>query len=281
MTEQTRQLTELLTGLLASYGMNVLGAIVTLVVGFAAASWLARLVNRAMRQADKIDPVFQPLPGKIVRVAVIIFTLIAVLNRFGVETTSLIALLGAASLAIGLALQGTLSNVAAGLMILLFRPFKIGDVIKIGGDTYIIDTLGFFACKAHLPDGPTAFLPNAKIWGQTIVNLSVTDHDRRRIDEVYGIGYGDDIDAALAILRRIADDEPRVLQDPAPLIKVETLGDSSVNILFRVWTARADWFATKLDLVQRCKEQLEQGGISIPFPQREVHVLKQAGSGPD
>ncbi len=275
MSEQTQQLTELLTGLLASYGMNVLGAIVTLAVGFGAASWLARLVNRAMRNADKIDPVFRPMPAKIVRIAVVIFTLIAVLNRFGVETTSLIALLGAASLAVGLALQGTLSNVAAGLMILLFRPFKIGDAIKLGGDVYVIDMLGFFVCKAHLPDGPTAFLPNSKIWGQTIVNLSVTDQDKRRIDEVYGIGYSDNIDTALTILRRIADDEPRVLQDPAPLIKVEALGDSSVNILFRVWTARADWYATKLDLVQRCKEQLEQGGISIPFPQRDVHVFQQ------
>ena len=176
--------------------MNVLGAIITLVVGFGAASWLARLVNRAMRRADKIDPVFQPLPGRIVRVAVIIFTLIAVLNRFGVETTCLIALLGAASLAIGLALQGTLSNVAADLMVLLFRPFKIGDLIKIGGDTYVIDTLGFFACKAHLPDGPSAFLPNAKIWGQIIIKLSVTDQDRRRIGEVYGIGRGNNIDTA-------------------------------------------------------------------------------------
>ncbi len=275
MTDKTTELTELLTGLLASYGMNVLGAIVTLIVGFVAASWVSSLVNRAMRKADKIDPLFRPMPGKVVRVAIIIFTLIAVLNRFGVETTSLIALLGAASLAIGLALQGTLSNVAAGLMMLLFRPFKIGDAIKLGSDVYIIDTLGFFACKAHLPDGPTAFLPNSKIWGQTIINLSVTDQDRRRIDESYGIGYGDDINVALAILRQIAADEPRVLLDPAPLIKVDQLGDSSVNILFRVWTARADWWATKLDLVQRCKEGLEAGGISIPFPQRDVHLYSQ------
>ena len=132
-----------------------------------------------------------------------------------------------------------------------------------------------------MPDGPAAFLPKSKFWRQTTLNPSVTDHDRRRIDEVYGIGYGDNIDTALAILRRITDEEPRVLQDPSPLIKVETLGDSSVNIPFRDWTARADWFATKLDLVQRCKEQLEQGGVSILFPQREVHVLKPAASALD
>ena len=187
-----------------------------------------------------------------------------------------LALLGAAGLAIGLALQGTLSNVAAGVMILVFRPFKIGDVVNLGGDIYIIDSLGFFICKAHLPDGPTAFLPNSKIWGETILNLSVTDKDIRRVDEHYGIGYGDDINKAIAILKQIAADESRILKDPAPLIKVDSLGDSSVNILFRVWTSRTDWWDTKLDLVQRCKEALEGGGISIPFPQRDVHLIGQA-----
>lgn len=260
--------------LLTNYGMNVLGAIVTLIVGFGLAGWLSRLADRAMRKAGKIDAVFHPLPGKIVRIAVIVFTLIAVLNRFGVETTSLIALLGAAGLAIGLALQGTLSNVASGVMILVFRPFKIGDAVKLGSDVYVIDSLGFFVCRAHLPDGPIAFLPNSKIWGQTIINLSVTDQDIRRIDENYGIGYGDDINTALSVLRQIAADEPRILDNPAPLIQVDMLGDSSVNILFRVWTARTDWWATKLDLVQRCKEALEAGGISIAFPQRDLHVYQ-------
>ncbi len=262
-----------LTALVAGYGLNVLGAVLTLVVGFAAAGWLARATDRAMRRADRIDAVFQPLPGKVVRVAVIVFTGIAVLNRFGVATTSLIAVLGAAGLAIGLALQGTLSNVAAGVMILVFRPFQIGDTVKLGGEVYVIDQLGFFLCKAHQPDGPSAWLPNAKIWGQTIINLSVCDQDRRRIDETYGIGYDDDIPTALAILRMVADDEPRVLKEPAPLIKVESLGDSSVNILFRVWTARGDWFATKLDLVHRCKEALEAGGCSLPYPQRDLHLI--------
>ncbi len=275
MDEQVNKTIETLTALLASYGMNVLGAIVTLIVGFFIAGRLASLTDRAMRKANKIDAVFHALPGKLVRIAILAFTVIAVLNRFGVQTTSLIAVLGAAGLAIGLALQGTLSNVAAGVMILLFRPFKIGDAVKLGGDVYIIDVIGFFLCKAHLPDGPSAYLPNSKIWGEKIVNLSVTDKDMRRIDETYGIGYDDDIDAAIAILGRIAADEARVLDDPAPLIKVESLGDSSVNILFRVWTARADWWATKLDLLKRCKEELERGGISIPFPQRDVHLYRQ------
>ena len=275
MNEKILLITDHMTTLVASNGMNVLGAIITLIVGFAAANWLSRMTTQALARADKIDPVFQPLAGKVVRVAVIVFTLIAVLNRFGVETTSLIALLGAAGLAIGLALQGTLSNVAAGVMILVFRPFKIGDAVKVDGDVYIIDQLGFFICRAHLPDGPAAFLPNSHIWGQTIINYSVTDKDLRRIDEHYGIGYGDDIDATLAILKKIVADEPRILTEPAPLIIVDSLGDSAVNILFRVWTARADWWDTKLALVQRCKEGLEAGGISIPFPQRDIHLIAQ------
>ena len=278
MNEQIQQLSSQLTTLVANYGMNVLGAIITLIVGFAAAGWLSRLTTRAMRKADKIDPVFHPLPGKIVRVAVMVFTIIAVLNRFGVETTSLIALLGAAGLAVGLALQGTLSNVAAGAMILVLRPFKIGDAVKVDGDVYVIDQLGFFICKAHLPDGPSAFLPNSRIWGQTIINYSVTDKDIRRIDAHYGIGYGDDINKAIAILRQIAADETRILNDPAPLIKVDSLGDSSVNILFRVWTARTDWWDTQLDLVQRSKEALEGAGISIPFPQRDIHLIGQTAA---
>lgn len=280
MNEQVVHLVDLLTRLAATYGMHVLGAVVTLVGGFVAAGWLGRMTNRAMRKADKIDAVFQPLPGKIVRVAVIVFTLIAVLNRFGVETTSLIAVLGAAGLAIGLALQGTLSNVAAGVMILVFRPFQIGDTVRLGSDVYVIDAIGFFLCRAHQPEGPSAWLPNSKIWGETIINLSVTDQDRRRIDAHYGIGYGDDIDTALAILRRVAAEEPRILQDPAPLIKVVALGDSSVDILFRAWTAREDWWATQLDLVQRCKEALEAGGCSLPFPQRDVHLVPSAPPAP-
>ncbi|MDO9092892.1 MAG: mechanosensitive ion channel [Rubrivivax sp.] len=278
MNEKAQQLSDIFTGMLAAYGMNVIGAIVTLIFGFMVARWLGNLTHRAMQKADKLDAVFRPLPGKVVRFAIMVFTVIAVLNRFGVETTSLIALLGAAGLAIGLALQGTLSNVAAGVMILLFRPFKIGDAVKLNGEVYIVDSLGLFACRAHLPDGPTAFLPNSRIWGETIVNLSVTDQDMRRIDEHYGIGYGDDIGAALTILRDIAANEARVLATPAPMIKVDQLGDSSVNILFRVWTARTDWLDTKLDLIQRCKEGLEAGGITIPFPQRDVHLHTAPGT---
>lgn len=273
MTERAQNTIDYLTTLAISYGLNFVGAIVTLIVGYLVAGWAARLTTRWMCRATHVDQVFHTLPGRIVRVGILIITLIAVLNRFGVETTSLIAAMGAAGLAIGLALQGTLSNVAAGVMLLLFRPFKIGDAVKVDGEVYVVDSMGFFICKAHLPDGPAAFLPNSKIWGQTIVNYSVTEQDRRRVDEVYGIGYGDDIASALDILTAIAAAEPRVLQDPAPLIKVESLGDSSVNILFRVWTSRADWWDTKLDLLKRCKEALDRGGISIPFPQRDVHLI--------
>lgn len=274
MNEILQRYTEQLPALLTNWGLNIAGALLTLIFGFMLAAWVGRLVTRAMRRAAHIDPIFQPLPGKILRVVIMVFTVIAVLNRFGVQTTSLIAVVGAAGLAIGLALQGTLSNVAAGVMLLVFRPFKIGDAVKIGGDVYVIDSIGFFACRAHLPDGPRAFLPNAEIWGKSLVNLSESDKDIRRIDQTYGIGYSDDINSALAILHRVAADEPRVLQDPAPLIKVQGLGESSVDILLRVWTARTDWWDTQLDLLKLNKQALETGGISIPFPQRDLHIIQ-------
>ena len=160
---------------LTNHGMNLLGAIVTLIVGCGLAGWLLRLADRAMRKADKIDAVFHPFPGKIVRTAVIALTLIAVLNRFGVETTSLIALLGAAGLAVGLALQGMLGNVASGVMIPVFRPFKIGDVVTLGSDVPVIDPLGVFVGCSHLPDGPIAFLLNSKIC--VLMTFLHSDHD--------------------------------------------------------------------------------------------------------
>lgn len=274
MNETFAKLLDALPALLAGYGMNLLAAIAMLGAGVVAAGWLGRLTTRTMRRSQHIDPIFPPLAGKLVRLAVVAFTVIAVLNRFGVQTASLIAVLGAAGLAIGLALQGTLSNVAAGVMIIVFRPFKIGDAVRIGGDVYVIDGIGLFICKAHLPDGPSAHIPNSKIWGETLVNLSVTDGDIRRIDETYRIAHGDDIDVALAVLNRVAAEEPRVLREPAPLIAVQAIGDSAVDVLFRVWTGRADWWDAKLDLLRRCKLALEAEGLRTPFPQRDVRVFE-------
>jgi small conductance mechanosensitive channel len=277
MNETIRHYTELLPALLISWGGNIAGALLTLAAGFIVARWAGGVVTRALSRSARIDPVFHTLAGQIVRVAVMIFTLIAVLGRFGVETASLIAAIGAAGLAVGLALQGTLSNVAAGTMLLLLRPFKVGDAVSVGGTVYVIDNIGFFACQAHLPDGPLAFLPNAEIWGKTLVNYSHTDKDMRRLDQTYSIGYGDDIDAALAILQKIVDEDARVLKDPAPLIKVQKLGESSVDILFRVWIGRSDWWDAQLDILKTAKQALEAGGITIPYPQRDLHVIPMPG----
>lgn len=274
MTDILHRYSEQLPALLLAWSTQLAGALVTLVVGFTLAGWAGRLVRKALGRSDKIDPMFHALAGKIMRLVIMAFTVIAVLGRFGVETASLIAAVGAAGLAIGLALQGTLSNVAAGVMLLLLRPFKIGDAVNIGGTVYVIDSVGFFACRAHLPDGPKAFIPNAEIWGKTLVNLSDTDQDLRRIDQTYGIAYGDDIDTAIAILERVIAADSRVRTDPPPLIKVQALADSSVNILLRVWTSRTDWWDTQLDLLKAAKQQLEAGGITIPFPQRELRVIQ-------
>lgn len=273
MNEYIDQLNTQLTALLATYGMNVLGAIVTLVVGFAAAGWLSRLTNRAMRKADKIDPVFQPLPGKVVRIAVIVFTVIAVLNRFGVQTTSLIAVLGAAGLAIGLALQGTLQNVAAGIMLLVLRPFKNGEFIQAGGTMGTVQEIGLFATEFKTLDGLFLLAPNSELWSQAVTNYS--RNPTRRNDLVIGIAYDDDINKAMEIYREMMAEDPRVLADPEPYIYVSALGDSAVDVTCRYWTTSADWWTTSRDMTHKAKERFDAAGLTIPFPQRDIHLFRE------
>jgi small conductance mechanosensitive channel len=256
---------------LIDLGLNVVAAIAILVVGWVVAGWVERLVRSATQRNDKLDATLVTVFGRVARWAVIVFTLIAVLDRFGVQTTSLVALLGAAGLAVGLALQGALSNVAAGVMILGLRPFRIGDAVDIGGTVGAVEDVGLFVTKMRTFEGVPVFMPNGRIWGNEIKNFSRAE--RRRIDLTVGVGYGDDLDRALAALTAVVADEPRILADPEPLVKVNALGDSAVDLLVRVWTLPADFLATQMDLTKAVKQRLDAEGISIPFPQREVHVI--------
>ena len=256
---------------LIDLGLNVVAAIAILVVGWVVAGWVERLVRSATQRNDKLDATLVTVFGRVARWAVIVFTLIAVLDRFGVQTTSLVALLGAAGLAVGLALQGALSNVAAGVMILGLRPFRIGDAVDIGGTVGAVEDVGLFVTKMRTFDGVPVFMPNGRIWGNEIKNFSRAE--RRRIDLTVGVGYGDDLDRALAALTAVVADEPRILAEPEPLVKVNALGDSAVDLLVRVWTLPADFLATQMDLTKAIKQRLDAEGISIPFPQRDVHVI--------
>ena len=255
------------------YGLNIIGAIIILIAGAIVARFVANRVQKFMLRSETADPSLASICRKVAYGVLMTLVLIIVLGNFGVETASLIAVLGTAGLAIGLALQGTLSNIAAGVMLLTLKPFRAGQAIRIGsGEVYLVDEIGLFVTRAHLPDCPKAMIPNSQIWGSTIVNFSDTDKGIRRFDLTFGIAYDDDMTKALEILEQVAKDDPRVLEDPAPFIKIDSLGDSAVNILFRVHATASDWWPCRMDLYKAGKEALEAGGMTIPFPQRDLWI---------
>ncbi len=250
----------------------MVGALVVLILGFIVAkifrSWSARALKRT-----SIDTTLIPFMSNLVYYVIVAFVAIAVLGLFGIPTTSFIALLGAAGLAVGLALQGTLSNFAAGVMLLVFRPFKVGDYVEAGGEEGIIREVGVFASSLDTRDNVSIILPNSAIWGAKIRNY--TCNPVRRIDIPIGISYGDDIEKAKTIIRQILAGEPRILKDRDIIVAVTGLGDSSVDLLVAPWCKPEDYWATRWDLIQKIKEQLESNGCNIPFPQRDVHLYQK------
>ena len=257
-----------------TYGMKVIGAIVILVLGWMVAGWVSRRITKVMQNNTRVEKTLVFFFASLARYAILAFTIIGVLNQFGVQTASLIAVLGAAGLAIGLALQGTLSHVASGVMLLIFRPFRIGDYIEVAGLNGTVKKLILFMTELSTPDNVQILIPNGKVWDQSIRNYSF--NTERRIDMVVGIGYGDDINKAMKTLGDLVAKEGRVLQDPEPMIAVHALADSSVNMLVRVWCKSGDYWPLKFDLQKDAKEALDNAGIEIPFPQRTVHLLKDA-----
>lgn len=225
-------------------------------------------------KSEKVDRTLNLVLARVVRLVILAITIIAVLERFGVPIASFVALLGAAGLAIGLALQGTLTNIASGVMLLTLRPFKVGEAIDAGGTLGIIEDIGLFATQMRSFEGIAMFVPNSRLWGSEIRNFTRTK--KRRIDLVFGIAYGDDINKAFEVIQDVLASEERVLEDPAPLLAVGDLGDSSVDLWVRPWTLGPDFFMTMLDLRKRIKERFEEEGITIPFPQRDIHVIEQA-----
>ena len=257
----------------ANYGMDIVQAIVILIVGYWLAGKLSKAIRRWLDRFERVDSTLKPLFANIVRYVVLIVTLVAVLAQFGVQTTSIIAVLGAAGLAIGLALQGTLQNIAAGIMLLLLRPFKVGDFIDAAGKMGTVIELGLFSTEFKTPDGICIITPNGSIWGASVTNYS--RNATRRIDVVAGISYNDDIDKARDVLLGLMTGDDRVLKDPAPETMVVALGDSSVNINMRCWVNSGDYWGTLTDLNQSAKVQIEAAGCSIPYPQHDVHMIAQ------
>lgn len=259
------------TELATVWGLKVVGGIAILVVGWMVAGIVGRSVSRACRKSDKIDATIERYLARLARITVMAVTVIAMLNSFGVQTASFIAVLGAMGLAIGLALQGTLSNVASGIMLLVLRPFRAGDAVEVAGTMGVVEEIGLFATELKGFDGLCLLIPNAQVLGGKIVNM--TRNGMRRVDMVFGISYGDDIGKAMEILRDVLAADDRVLDEPETFLAVGELGASSVDLLARPWSKAADFFALKCDTTRTVKERFDEAGISIPFPQQDVHVI--------
>ena len=271
MDNQTRELIENVIAIGVEYGVDIAGAIVLLVVGWIVAGWIRRVIRRTLDSVPVLDETLKPLIANLVRYAVLIFVLIAVLNQFGVQTTSIIAVLAATGLAIGLALQGMLANVASGVMLLFLRPFNVGEYVEAGGIAGTVAEIGLFNTEIKSSAGPGLVVPNSKIWDGPITNFS--RNPTRRFDIAVGIGYDDDIDGAMALLKGLLTGDDRVLDDPEPLVVVQELGDSAVIINLRAWTRSGDYGATVWDLNKEIITELQATGYSIPFPQRDVHIV--------
>lgn len=250
------------------WGINIVLAALIYIVGRIVAKMVISIVRKAFNKAD-MDEILIDFVCSILSAILLLFIIIAALNQLGVDTTSLIALLGAAGLAVGLALQGSLQNFASGVMLIVFRPFKIGDFIEAGGVSGVVEKISIFSTIMRTGDNREVIIPNGGIYGGTITNFSA--RDTRRIDMVFGIGYDDDLKKAQEILRTIIDSDERVLKNPETLIAVSELADSSVNFVVRPWVKSGDYWAVKFDLTENVKLAFDEQGISIPYPQMDVH----------
>jgi len=264
---------EVLVALFTQWGLRILGALVVLAVGLILARWVRGAVRKALTRRGT-DTTLIPFASSLTYYLSLTFVVVAVLGMFGVEVTSIIAVLGAAAFAVGLALQGTLANFASGVMLLIFRPFKVGDYVDAGGTAGSVVEIGIFFTTLNTPDNVRVVVPNSSVWGQTIHNYAA--NDTRRNDMVVGVSYSDDLQKAMQIITDVLSQDARVLKDPAPTVAVAELADSSVNIVVRPWCNRADYWALRFELTRRMKEALEAGGCSIPFPQRDVHLFQEA-----
>jgi len=269
------QLSQQLVEIVSTYGLRIIAAILILILGRIVAGMVAKGTRKAMVRSNVDETLIGFLSG-LARAAILAFTLIAVLSKLGVQTTSFVAVLGAAGLAVGLALQGSLGNFASGVLLLIFRPFKKGEYVEAAGTAGVIQEIGIFVTTLFTPDNKKVIIPNSQITGGVITNYSA--NDTRRVDLMAGIGYSDDIPKAKAVLKRILAEHELVLDDPAPIVELASLGDSSVNIHVRPWVKAPDYWRVHFDVTEAIKMEFDREGISIPFPQRDVHLFQESTS---
>lgn len=256
---------------IVTFGPRLIGALITLIIGW----WIISIIQNVLRkrfEKSNMEPSLRGFLNSMIGILLKIMLLISVVGMLGVAMTSFIAVLGAAGLAIGMALSGTLQNFAGGVMLLLFKPFKVGDYITAQGHSGTVNEIQIFNTILKTPDNVTIIIPNGGLATNSMTNYST--EKRRRVDFLFGIGYGDDVDKAKAVLKKLIDDDKRILQDPAPFIAVKELGDSSVNIVVRAWAEASDYWAIFFDMHEKVYKTFDKEGLNIPFPQMDVHVHK-------
>jgi len=273
MEQDINAVADQVMAIITIYGLKIIGAVAILIVGWIAAGWVSGAVGKVLRRADRMDETLARFFVSAVRYLILVVTVIMMLSQFGVQMASLLVVLSTAGLAVGLALQGTLSNVAAGVMLLLFRPFKIGDFVDVGGHAGTIQAISLFVTEMATPDNVHIVVPNSQVWGSSVVNFS--HHSTRRVDIVVGIGYEDDIDKAMTTITDVIAADDRSHADPAPMVAVTDLGDNSVNFTVRIWCNAGDYWGVKFDMTKAIKEALDGAGVNIPYPQRTVHLVKE------
>lgn len=261
---------------LITLGYNLVLALVIVIASILIARSVKRAIKNSKSPLKKVDDTLLPILSSVVSYLVYVIAGLFILDIFGVNTASLIALMGAAGLAIGLALKNTLSNIAAGIMLLILRPFKVGDFVDASGTTGTVIEINLFTTIFKTTDGLFIASPNAKVWAGNIKNF--TRNGKRRMDIVVGISFADSIDDGLAVLKEIAKAESRLLLEPAPKVMVASIGESAVNIQLRAWTVNGDYWQTVWDLNKRVKESIEQAGLSIAYPQRTLHLSESMAS---
>jgi small conductance mechanosensitive channel len=257
---------------LTVYGLNLLGALLILAIGLWVSKLISNLVRRLMTTRN-LDPTLVSFCGTLVYATLVTFVAIAALGRLGVQTTSLIAIIGAAGLAVGLALQNSLSNFAAGIMMIALRPFKAEDFIEGAGVIGTVELVHIFNTRLKTPDNRTILVPNAKLLNDNIINY--TERGTRRMDLVIGVSYDDDIRQVKQILQNIIAEDSRFLKDPEPVVGLNTFGDSSLNFVMRPWVNVPEYWPTYFDTMEKIKLRFDEAGISIPYPQRDVHIIEK------
>ncbi|MBN2468195.1 MAG: mechanosensitive ion channel [Deltaproteobacteria bacterium] len=259
-------------GIVTALWLRFIVATIILVVGWWVAKAVRGVIEKVMKQRD-LDPIIVSFTGHLAYVALCAFVILAALARLGIQTTSFVAVVGAAGLAIALAFQGSLANFAAGFLIVLFRPFKVGDFIDGAGAAGTVDKMHIFTTQLKTPDNKVVIIPNAKLTSDKITNFSA--EKTRRVDLVFGVGYGDDLDKAKNVIKEILENDARILKDPPFTIGVVELGDNSVNIAVRPWVASTDYWNVCFYLNETIKKRFDAEGITIPFPQRDIHLYER------